>query len=416
MFRAKSTNKTANRCGGVRLSDPAGHRASSIVPGLVGAIACALVAACGGGGSSGSVTSTSGGGGSTPPTGPTTPTTPTSSSLLAVTNASAGTIDLMTIDTTTGTPSPVSGSPFTDGSAATSVAIDPLKRYLWVASSSGEVRGYIIDPSPLSLEAITGSPFSTGAPAVAIAVDPSGKFVLTANGSAGTVSVFQIGTNGVLTEVAGSPFAAGTNPTAIVVASGQFVYAANTGSNSVSAYTMNLTTGVLTAVAGSPYPTAATPNGLVVDHTGTHIYTSETSPNEVSGFAIDASTGALTAVPGSPFAANDAVTPISSPVMDADNKRLHVANGVNVDCFLLDASNGSLTELGISNDMGLDVALALDGPDNFIYALDNVANQVEVFQIAPSNGALTLITGSPFALFSGAGTALLGPNAIAVQH
>jgi 6-phosphogluconolactonase (cycloisomerase 2 family) len=415
MLRAKSMshNETADRPDDRRMFRPSGDHAASGVRIVLCAMVFGLFAACGGGGgSSGSSTST--GSGST--TGPTTPTTPTTASLLAVTNASNGTIDLLTIDTTAGTPSPVTGSPFTDGPAASAVAIDPLKRYLWVASSSGEIRGYIIEPSPLGLTAISGSPFTTGAPAVAIAADPSGEYVLTANGSANTVSVFQIGANGVLTEVAGSPFAAGTNPTAIVVADGQFVYAANTGSNSVSAYTLNLATGALTAVAGSPYATAAPPNGLVVNQTGSYVYTSETSPNEVSGFAIDATSGALTAVPGSPFAANDAVTPISTPVMDADNKRLHVANGTNVDCFLLDASNGSLTELGLSITDGLDVGLALDGPDNFLYALDNVANQVEVFQITPSDGALTLITGSPFALFSGAGSDNLGPNAIAVQH
>jgi 6-phosphogluconolactonase (cycloisomerase 2 family) len=322
----------------------------------------------------------------------------------------------MTIDTASGAPSAVSGSPFRDGQSASAVAIDPLKRYLWVASSSGELRGYVIEPSPLSLAVISGSPFATGAPAVAIAVEPSGKFILTANGSANSVSVFRIGTNGVLTEVTGSPFAAGTNPSAIVIADAQFVYAANAGSNSISAYTLNLSTGALTGVAGSPYATAAAPNGLVVDHTGTYLYTSETQPNEVSGFEINTSSGALAAVPGSPFAANDAGTAISSPVMDADNKRLHVANGTNVDCFLFNAGDGNLTELGISYTNGLDVALVLDGPDNFLYALDNRANQVEVFQVNPADGALGLIAGSPFALFSGAAGESLGPNAIAVQH
>jgi 6-phosphogluconolactonase (cycloisomerase 2 family) len=323
----------------------------------------------------------------------------------------------MTIDTTTGVPTPVAGSPLSDGTTPSAIAIDPQKRFLYVASSSGEIRGYLIDPSPLSLTAVTGSPFATSAQSVAITVDPTGQFVLTANGSANSVSVFKIGsTTGTLTEVTGSPFAAGSNPTAIVIAAGKFVYAANTNGNGVSAYTLDLTSGALTAVAGSPYATAASPNGLVVDHTGTHVYTAETQPNEVSGFAIDSSSGALTAVPGSPFVAKDAVTPISTPVMDSDNKRLHVANGTNVDCFLQDESTGSLTELGLSITKGLDVALALDGPDNFLYALDNVANQVEVFSIAPSTGALTLITGSPFALFSGAGSQKLGPNAMAVQH
>src|SRR5580692_5144163 len=62
------------------------------------------------------------------------------------------------------------------------------------------------------------------------------------------------------------------------------------------------------------------------------------------------------------------------------------------------------------------IALALDGPDNFLYVLDNLANQIEVFSIDTSSGALTLINGSPFALFAGASNQSLGPNAMAVQH
>jgi hypothetical protein len=45
-----------------------------------------------------------------------------------------------------------------------------------------------------------------------------------------------------------------------------------------------------------------------------------------------------------------------------------------------------------------------------------VGNQIEVFSINPTDGSLTLITGSPFALFPGAGSQSLRPNAISVQH
>jgi 6-phosphogluconolactonase (cycloisomerase 2 family) len=176
---------------------------------------------------------------------------------------------------------------------------------------------------------------------------------------------------------------------------------------------MNTTSGALAPVAGSPFPTAGSPNGLVVDQTDTHVYTTESQPNELSGFSIDASTGGLTAIPGGPFAASYT---IRSPVMDSEGKRLHVANGTDVDCFLVNASSGALTEIGLSYTNGRAIALALDGPDDFLYALDNVDNQIEVFSINPTGGSLTLITGSPFALFPGASTQNLGPNAITVQH
>ena len=257
-----------------------------------------------------------------------------SATLLAVTNSTAGTIDVFSIDTNTGAPTPIAGVPLPEGPTPSTVAIDPQKRFLYVTSSSGEVRGYSIDPSSLSLTSIAGSPFATSAQSVAIAVDPSGQFVLTANGSANTVSVFKIGSTGALVEVVGSPFAAGPNTSAIVVAAGKYVYAANTAGSSVSAYSMDTTSGALTPVAGTPFATGGSPNGLVIDHAATHLYAAESQPNEVSGFSIDSSTGALTAIPGSPFLASYR---IHSPVIDAEDKRLHVANGTDVDCFLVDA-------------------------------------------------------------------------------
>jgi 6-phosphogluconolactonase len=374
--------------------------ARSSVRGLFCSLLCAAVCGCGGGG---------GYGGSPPP-----PPPPPSSSLLVVTNAANGTLDLLTINTTTGTPTPVTGNPLADGTTASGVAIDPQKRYLYVASSSGEIRGYSINSSPVGLTAIAGSPFSTSAQSLAIAVDPSGQFVLTANGSAGTVSVFKIGAYGALTQVAGSPFAAGSGTSAIIVTAGHYVYAANTAGKSVSAYSLNTTTGVLTSVAGSPFATAGSPNGLVVDEADAHVYATESGPKEISGFSINAATGALTAITGSPFAVNDVVQ-VQSPVIDSGDKRLHATDGTNVDCFNVDANTGALNEIGLSYTNAHGIALTVDETDNFLYALDNIGNQVAVFSIA-SDGSLTNTAGSPFPLFSGAGGQNLGPNAIAVQH
>lgn len=382
---------------------PIGGHARSNVQGLLCAILCSMACGCGGGG----------GGSSDMPTNP--PPTPTTATLLAVTNATSGTIDFLTIDTKTGSPTPIAGNPLPEGAAATALAIDPQKRFLYVTSTSGEVRGYVIDPSTLNLTPVSGSPFATSAQSVAIAIDPSGHFVLTANASANTVSVFTISSTspyGTLTEVPGSPFAAGAHPSAIVVTASHYVYAVNTAGRSVSAYSIDMTSGALTAVVGSPFPTAGLPNGLVLDPTGTHVYTTESLPNEVSGFAVDTADGSLTPIPGSPFPASYS---IRTPVMDANGMRLHTANGTNVDCFQVD-STGALTEIGLSNTNGHAIALTLDGPDGFLYVLDNIANQVEVFSIDPTAGSLTLITGSPFPLFPGASSQALGPNAIAVQH
>jgi hypothetical protein len=100
---------------------------------FLGAILCGVVCACGGGGG---YSGSSGGGNNPPPP-------PTSATLLYVPNEAAGTIDALTIDTKTGIPTPISGSPLPDGPMPQGIAVDPQKRFLYAASPSGEVRGYL---------------------------------------------------------------------------------------------------------------------------------------------------------------------------------------------------------------------------------------------------------------------------------
>ncbi len=360
---------------------------------ILGAILCCLTCACGGGGASG--------GGPPPP--------PARAVFLYVTNESAGSLDVLTLDPTTGIPTAISGSPLPEGTTPRAIAVDPQKGYLYVVSSAGEVRGYVLDFSSGTLTAIGGSPFLTGGESVAIAVDPGGQFVLTANGTSNSVSVFRIGSTGALAEVAGSPFAAGADPESLVVTPGDFVYAGNAGGGSVSAYSMS--SGSLTPVAGSPFPVGGSPQELVVDPAGTHLYAADSQPSGVSGLAIDPGTGALTGIPGSPFAAPNGAL---SVVMDGAGKLLHVANGTNVDCYSVDATSGALTYIGPSVTNGRAVALAVDAPDGFLYALDNVDNQIEVFSIDAASYGLTLIAGNPYALFPGSGTQSLGASSITV--
>src|SRR5262245_51030529 len=122
-----------------------GGQARSNLQGLLCAILCGVVCGCGGGG---------GGAGympNSPPPANNPPPAPTTATLLAVTNATSGTIDTLSIDMKTGAPKPIAGDPLPDGPTASAVAIDPQKRFLYVSSTSGEVRGYLIDPSKLTL-------------------------------------------------------------------------------------------------------------------------------------------------------------------------------------------------------------------------------------------------------------------------
>ena len=89
------------------------HSAQSSLRGLVCALLCSLTCGCGGGSSSGSSGTTP-----LPP--------PTTDSLLAVTNATAGSIDLLTVDTTTGVPTSVASNPMPDGPMPATGAVAAL--------------------------------------------------------------------------------------------------------------------------------------------------------------------------------------------------------------------------------------------------------------------------------------------------
>src|SRR5438270_11798510 len=103
---------------------------------------------------------------------------------------------------------------------------------------------------------------------------------------------------------------------------------------------------------------------MFVDPSGTHLYATDSQPSAVSGFTIDVSTGALTAISGSQFPAPNGAL---SVVTDASGKMLPIANGTNGDCYTIDASSGALTPIGTSVTNARATALAVDGPDTFLY-------------------------------------------------
>ena len=136
-------------------------------------------------------------------------------------------------------------------------------------ADANNVSGYTIDPSTGALTAIAGSPFDAASEPSSVAVDPSGKFAYVANevsGSTGNVLGYMINpSTGALTAIAGSPFAAGFAPFSVAVdPSGRFAYVANVNSGNVSGYTIDPSTGALTAITGSPFPAGAGPVSVAI--------------------------------------------------------------------------------------------------------------------------------------------------------
>jgi 6-phosphogluconolactonase (cycloisomerase 2 family) len=192
-------------------------------------------------------------------------------------NDPMGSISAYMIDPTTGALTEIAGSPFatqTGSPGPGRLAIEASGKYLYAglggtANPNHFVAAFSIDPSTDTLTPVTGSPFSAGNGSFSVAVDQSGKYLYTADAFDNTISAFAIdASTGALTSVSGSPFAtgaAGGSPFALAMEpAGMFLYTANQGSDNISGLSINVTTGALMPISGSPFGGVANPFDLTI--------------------------------------------------------------------------------------------------------------------------------------------------------
>jgi 6-phosphogluconolactonase (cycloisomerase 2 family) len=240
--------------------------------------------------------------------------------------------------------------------------------------------GWSIDSSTGALTSVTGSPYTaTFMPDVpgqnphAMITNPAGTLLFIADAAPAEIWVYQIGTDGSLTAATGSPFSTGSLvPGALTTDGlGKYLYitqnsSTNTGTE-VGAYAISSGSnlGALTLVPGSPFgfpmgQVQGEPSGkFLIGTTGNAEAVSGTDLDELFVFAIAQSgsnAGSITEVAGSPF------TTVSSP---------------------------------------LTIAVQPNTGGNLVYSfgLNDTAtgfNAPEAYQIDPTTGALTAVSGSPF--------------------
>ena len=373
-------------------------------------------------------------------------------------NLEDSTISAYKINASTGALSAVTGSPFATPTPY-GIAVDPSGSFAYAISLTGNtVSAYQIDSSTGALKAVSGSPYATGTEPEGITVDHTGKFVFVANGGSGGVNVYSItpGT-GALSAVSGSPFATpGTDPYAVTVdVTNQFLaisdpslndvatYSINpvsgaltfrgvapTGSTPfsvamaggatpvtyqpkfaytvtyltgepIAGYTIDAATGVLATMAGSPFPAGEVNNSVSVDPFGRFVYVANeggVSGGNIPAFTIAPQTGDLTAISGSPFDVGD--RPVTVTVDPSG--RFAFTNHTALSAYGIDPSSGALTFLSQvpgPTGGGYGIKSAVDPAGRFLFQLgaDAAGDKVYVFAINPSNGALSAVSGSPYA-------------------
>jgi 6-phosphogluconolactonase (cycloisomerase 2 family) len=146
------------------------------------------------------------------------------------------------------------------------------------------------------------------------------------------------------------------------------------------------------------------------------LYVANNRDNSISAYLIDSNSGALTAVSGSPFAAG--TNPVGTAV-DPTGRFLYVANngshnhgagplaGANVSAYTINASTGALTAVSGSPFAGpRPWGIAVDPTGRFLYVTNDATDNVSAYTISPGTGALTAVSGSPFAEGAGWGIAI----------
>jgi len=240
-----------------------------------------------------------------------------------------------------------------------------------------------------------------------------GNFAYVANSTTSTISAFVVGTN-ALTAVSGAPYSFPVSPTAMAVTpSDSYLYVA--GNGGIYGYSINTSTGALTAVSsgGVLAITTLAPVSLDVSPDGNWLFALNGDGQTFNEYQITASTGALSLLASTPYTALNKATVVPQMIRVAPNGAyVFVALGTGGDLvFTLTTSTGALSttyqQLATGSTSTSDNALAIDSGTTYAYiARSGTGGGLMVYSIG-TNGALTPVTGSPFATGNGPFSVLL---------
>lgn len=336
---------------------------------------------------------------SAPPT-PNLPITTKAKAKFAYTGNQGASLSGYSLDTVTGTLSPLSGFPLTIGANPTVTAVDPQNRFLFVGDIAlDKLHVFAIDGSTGALTEIGASPYDTVREPVAIAIDPSGTHVYVASQGSNSVGGFTLSATGVLTLISGSPFAtSGTQEAGddvVINAAGTFVYVQDL--SNIYAYNVSATSGALTLAQTIAGPKGM--GGIAIDPHGTYLYAVRPGTNSILAYSINSATGLLTSAGSSSMEEQDGAYTISISPTGL------FAYTIEKNNYLVSYSlkNGTFLPVGNVYAQVFGEKIGIDPSGNFVYVPQacstcpsGIYNVVHEFSIS-SSGALTKISGSPVA-------------------
>ncbi len=314
-------------------------------------------------------------------------------------NATAGSVSVFTINSTTGALTST-GSSFSTGSTTLSNGpaslITVLGKYLYTANDGGSVSAFTINTATGALSAISGSPFAAGTNPNNIIADPSGKFLYTANSGSRDITAYSIDSStGTLVPI--GTFAAGASALnagqAVGLAvhpSGNFLYV-TLDTAGIAVFSINQTTGILTFLSQNAPQAGAAIQSITINKAGTFAYAAD-GVSGVEEFSVNTSTGALTLLSSSPVTAGGVPIVLTA---DSPGTHLYVANQTSNNVFSYGIlADGSLSQLsgGTASTGSSPSSIAIDPSGKFVYVTNfNGSPDISIFTI-DSSGKLVAST------------------------
>jgi 6-phosphogluconolactonase (cycloisomerase 2 family) len=143
------------------------------------------------------------------------------------------------IDPNSGSLTPIAGSPFTflSNSGPFGITITPSGKMLYTVLTNDSSVAALTISTTGALSQISGSPFKEPLAPSSVVIDPAGRFLYVSNQQLGSISVFSIDSStGALTEIPGSPVIGGDPGRLAMDPQGRFLFAVYPSFDMLAAY------------------------------------------------------------------------------------------------------------------------------------------------------------------------------------
>jgi 6-phosphogluconolactonase len=241
----------------------------------------------------------------------------------------------------------------------------------------------------------------------------TGNHVYVANQTTKSIAGFTIGTTAALTAVPNSPVAAGFIPLAMVVTpNNSLLYVS--GVNGIFVYFINADGSLSSPSTGSQLVAVFAP-ALTVSPDGQWLIALDGTTQQLDLFQINATTGGLTSITSPvPYGVTTGVWQPSEVHVSPDGTLIFAALGTAGDVvFTFNTATGlaaSSQMLSTGDATSGDFGLAIGPKSNYVFIARSGKNGgLVVFSIG-AGGALTPVSGTPFAAGSGTFSVALDPT------